>query len=355
MKIYRPENKMPVLLNDDMSIITPVYKFVKMSVSEQKSDNTILAYLNDLKVFFTWLIGEDLDWTEVTADDLVDFLWYLQFDKPEGNVLAFNAKRTPKTINRMLSSLSAFYAYFEGYDIKKSPFQYHVRSGAYHGLLAHASSGQYKQAKLRIKNQAKEIQLLSDEDASTIEEELNNKYGKKHLLAFRIMRFTGCRASEVIGLKISQIPNPNNDVIMPIRNVKGKGNKYRNLYAPTFLINEINSYILDERGMIDTDCEELFVSESNNNYGKPMGYTGFQKVLKEITEAYNINATYHTLRHTYCTGLIKSGMPIAIVKEIMGHANISTTMLYTHLDNSDIMKELQEYWSGKNLDIEGNL
>ena len=79
MKIYRPENKMPVLLNDDMSIITPVYKFVKMSVSEQKSDNTILAYLNDLKVFFTWLIGEDLDWTEVTADDLVDFLWYCHY------------------------------------------------------------------------------------------------------------------------------------------------------------------------------------------------------------------------------------------------------------------------------------
>ncbi len=134
----------------------------------------------------------------------------------------------------------------------------------------------------------------------------------------------GLRVSEVAGLKVSDIDSKNMQLF--IRN--GKGGKDR--YA---ILSQANLTILREYWKAYRPKEWLFYSLSHYNTGEHISAKGIQDVFKNAKKTAGIqkNITFHTLRHSFATHLLENGVSIYVIKQLLGHADISTTSFYVHL------------------------
>jgi site-specific recombinase XerD len=199
----------------------------------------------------------------------------------------------------------------------------------------------------KVKESNYEVQLVNDNEMEAV---LNVLTKRRDRLLYKTIYLTGCRIQEALDLEIEKVPIPNSSRKVDVfENIKSKG-KYRNLYAPMSLIEELDDFIFTERNLIDTDHSYIFVSEQPQWYGKQLTYRAAYDKLKEVQEKVSIRPfNFHDLRHTLCSYLIKSGMDISIVKNIMGHECISTTQKYVHLDKSFIEESLNRYWEKSSL------
>ena len=142
---------------------------------------------------------------------------------------------------------------------------------------------------------------------------------------------TGLRVSELIALKIV-------DVNLETGYVKcfGKGSKERIVPLGSVAIKHIKLYQEHARKFLASSLHEntLFL----NHHGRGLTRQGFWKIIKKYSEHLNINMeiTPHTLRHSFATHLLENGADLRSVQEMLGHADISTTQIYTHLTNSKI-------------------
>lgn len=355
MKLYISEqDNLILLLHDDMSICSPVYRFFRHLRTFDRAFNTLKSYAIDLKVYFEYLQHRRIQYLDVSPKILEDYRVYLLAADLEskGKVISFDQKRTYATVDRMYGTVELMYTFLQDFGHITSPVLKSVeyRRGEYKGLLEHTKSGLTKRSRNRGRGRGRKPQynLISESDADALEEEMG-KYGEKYRMIFKIMRHTGARIQEVLDLKISQIPIPDVDQdIMVIYGIKSKG-KERDLYMPEFIVEDIDNYIVNTRSAMiqDGGSPYLFVSESKNSLGHQLTYDAVYAVLVKARDKLGINCNFHDLRHTFCTNKLKNGMPVEKVKEIMGHERISTTMTYTHFSQSDIAKEIAKYWDRK--------
>jgi integrase/recombinase XerD len=121
----------------------------------------------------------------------------------------------------------------------------------------------------------------------------------------------------------------------------GKGAKERSIPIHDHALEALNGYLEDGRPLIVRNQNEpaLFV----NRRGERLTRQGFWQILKGYARSANLGAevTPHTLRHSFATHMLRGGMPLRNVQEMLGHANISTTQVYTHL-TSDHLREVYE-------------
>lgn len=153
---------------------------------------------------------------------------------------------------------------------------------------------------------------------------------------FEMMYATGLRTSELLDLTFDDI----NLHVCTIRCI-GKGSKERIVPLSEYVISSLNNYLEVRHEINRKRSNYIFL----NVRGERMSRQGFAKILKEvlIKQGINKNVSLHTLRHSFATHLIEYGADLRVVQELLGHSDISTTRIYTHISNKRVEDDYKKY------------
>ena len=262
--------------------------------------NTQLAYMRDLRLLMKSLqLKADEELLQVSRQQLIAYLVRL---KQEG--------RAASTVARKLASIKAFYRFLtaERY-IRRNPAE----------VLEAASRGLHLPKVLSVQ----EVERLLDEP------NLGTLDGYRDKTMLELLYATGMRVSELVN-----VPVKNVDMKMQYVIVMGKGSKERMLPLGRTALHYLEHYLSVVRTQLlhgkPDAAAELFVT----GWGGPMTRERFYEIIVEYGKSAGISkrVTPHMLRHSFATHLLNNGTDLRIVQELLGHADISTTQIYTHLD-----------------------
>lgn len=262
--------------------------------------NTQLAYMRDLRLLMKSLqLKADEEMLQVSRQQLIAYLVRL---KQEG--------RAASTVARKLASIKAFYRFLtaERY-IRRNPAE----------VLEAASRGLHLPKVLSVQ----EIERLLDEP------NLGTLDGYRDKTMLELLYATGMRVSELVN-----VPVKNVDMKMQYVIVMGKGSKERMLPLGRTALHYLEHYLYVVRPQLlhgkPDAAAELFVT----GWGGPMTRERFYEIIVAYGKSAGISkrVTPHMLRHSFATHLLNNGTDLRIVQELLGHADISTTQIYTHLD-----------------------
>ena len=262
--------------------------------------NTQLAYMRDLRLLMKSLqLKADEELLQVSRQQLIASLVRL---KQEG--------RAASTVARKLASIKAFYRFLtaERY-IRRNPAE----------VLEAASRGLHLPKVLSVQ----EVERLLDEP------NLGTLDGYRDKTMLELLYATGMRVSELVN-----VPVKNVDMKMQYVIVMGKGSKERMLPLGRTALHYLEHYLSVVRPQLlhgkPDAAAELFVT----GWGGPMTRERFYEIIVAYGKSAGISkrVTPHMLRHSFATHLLNNGTDLRIVQELLGHADISTTQIYTHLD-----------------------
>lgn len=272
-----------------------------LSKVKSASSNTIDSYMRDIRQYAQWLqqaAGVDvIDATQLNISS------YLSFLEDEG--------RTASTVSRSLASLKNFYNYVvsSGF-LEKTPVT-DIRVNRGEKKLPQILTG-------------REIELLLAQPTCV------DAKGYRDKAMLEIMYATGIRVSELIELNIDDV-NIEQGIIKC-----NSAKKVRSIPLYPAALKALNVYLRDIRaGMLATPDERaLFV----NVNGIRMSRQGFWKILKHYQATAHIekDITPHTLRHSFAVHLLENGADLGSLQELMGHSDISSTQMYTHMINQKL-------------------
>lgn len=237
-----------VLLDQNMRLVKPVNEYLDFQALRGRAENTLLAYGKDLKTFFEFLEQRKLQYDQVTANMIRDYVEYLRAPDVNTVYLFVESKRSPATINRMISTLHGFYGYHVSmYGIVNPVITEDINSpnGIFRGILYHTRKSNYtRQSVFKVKESEYRIHLFTTTEMRQMHDVLPTARDK---LLFKFLLQSGARISEALSLRIEDIPVPDiSSDISVLRHVKSKG-RYRDIYIPTELLIDLDNYILDNR------------------------------------------------------------------------------------------------------------
>ena len=281
--------------------------FINFLIVERNlAANTIEAYASDLNKYVDLLISKGINnFNDVQSADILAYLTKLHKEK-----------LSPLTIARNLSALRMFHRFLMGENITDSN-------------PTDSISSPRLSMKLPIVLDQFEIEKLIDQpDRMTT-------LGLRDRALLEFAYATGVRVSELLSVKLSDLFF--NDQLVRIF---GKGSKLRVVPIGARAIEAVEDYCLNSRPLLIKAYDNhdmLFL----NNRGKPLSRMGFWKILRRYVVEAGINkpVSPHTIRHSFATHLIEGGADLRAVQEMMGHVNISSTQIYTHLDR-EYLKEV---------------
>lgn len=262
--------------------------------------NTQLAYMRDLRLLMKSLqLKADEELLQVSRQQLIAYLVRL---KQEG--------RAASTVARKLASIKAFYRFLtaERY-IRRNPAE----------VLEAASRGLHLPKVLSVQEVER---LLNEPNLGTMD-------GYRDKTMLELLYATGMRVSELVN-----VPVKNVDMKMQYVIVMGKGSKERMLPLGRTALHYLEHYLSVVRPQLlhgkPDAAAELFVT----GWGGPMTRERFYEIIVAYGKSAGISkrVTPHMLRHSFATHLLNNGTDLRIVQELLGHADISTTQIYTHLD-----------------------
>ncbi|WP_413380289.1 site-specific tyrosine recombinase XerD [Alkalihalobacillus sp. 1P02AB] len=277
-------------------MITDFIEYIR--IERGLSENTILSYRRDLIAYQRYLqkVEQITSYQAVKRDSIRQYLFFL---KEQG--------KAASTLARTLSTIRAFH-------------QYQVRERH----LEHDPSDliEMPKASKRLPKilALEEVEALLEMADGTKPIQIRNKAMLELLYA------TGIRVTEMTQLSLSDI-----HLSMGFIRCIGKGNKERIIPIGSTAVKEIERYLDKARGPLlkKNQHDSLFV----NHYGRPLTRQGFWKILKQLTKDAGITKELspHTLRHSFATHLLENGADLRAVQEMLGHVDISTTQIYTHV------------------------
>lgn len=278
--------------------------FIKyINTIKNYSDLTVKSYHEDLSGFLVFLNKEGINnFKEVDYKLLRNYLMDLN-----------DNEYAKKTIARKTSSLRAF-------------FKYLLKEGVINSNPTTLLSNPKLDKKLPT--------FLSN---SEIEELLNipddKLYGSRDRLILELLYSTGIRVSELVDIKIIDINFYENTI-----RILGKGSKERIVIFGNVCLNKLNEYIKSSR-------QELLKGKTSeylllNKMGNKLTDRGIRDIVERIIKKTSIkkNVSPHTIRHTFATHMLNEGADLKVVQELLGHSNLSTTQIYTHVSNERLRK-----------------
>lgn len=271
-----------------------------LSKVKQASSNTVSSYMRDIRQFADWLRKEDVAIVDAVQLNISDYLAHLE---EEG--------RSGATVSRTLASLKNFYAYLvsSGF-VEKTPV-----------VDIHVDRGEKKLPQILT---GREIELLLAQPACV------DAKGYRDKAMLEVMYATGIRVSELIDLNVDDV----NLELSIIKCSGGKKSRAIPLYPAA--LRSLTVYLRDVRDALVASPDEkaLFV----NINGVRMSRQGFWKILKHYQASAHIDKdiTPHTLRHSFAVHLLENGADLGSLQELMGHSDISSTQMYTHMVNQKL-------------------
>ncbi|MCU7556788.1 site-specific tyrosine recombinase XerD [Macrococcus capreoli] len=266
------------------------------------SKNTIAAYRRDLKHYQTFLEQEKIG--NIDNIDRFTITLFLGYLKDQG--------KSAKTLARMSATIRGFhqFALREKYAAKDPT------------VILEAP---------KYERSLPDILSIEEVDAFLSTPDTSKLTGKRDQAMLELLYATGMRVSELINLNVDDV-----NTVMGFVRVFGKGNKERIIPIGDNMIQLLESYIKSTRyKMLKKEMtDSLFL----NFHGKRLTRQGFWKIMRQIKVDAGINKklTPHTLRHSFATHLLENGADLRAVQEMLGHADISTTQLYTHISKKQI-------------------
>ncbi len=268
-----------------------------MQNEKHKSKNTVESYRRDVTQYITYLTNVKV--TDAQRATKYDVITYLAELKKSG--------RAPASISRMLTSLRSFYAYLK------------INNDAIADPTISLESPHVEKKLPKILTSEQISRLLAAPD-------VNEAKGSRDKAMIELLYATGIRVSELIGLTLS-------DVELRMRYIKCKS---RIIPIGERAVQAISDYVNVARPKLlkGNDSEMLFVNCS----GSSISRQGFWKIIKLYGEKAGIESeiTPHTLRHSFAAHLLENGADMRAVQTMMGHADISSTQIYTGLIDSHI-------------------
>lgn len=277
-------------------------------VEKGLSKNTILAYLNDLNKFFTYLndIHQIYEIENISKEHIRLYLKEL------------SKINSSTSITRKLVSLRMFFAFL----VKDKIINVNIMNDFDLPKI---------DKKLPVVLSEQEMQEILD--SIVVEDHLSSR----NRCMLELMYATGLRVSELINLNVSSV-----NIYMGYIKVIGKGNKERivpiGAVAKRILSDYLNNY---REKFIKKESSLLFF----NNHGNKMSREEFYIILKQIIRQTSVNkkVSPHTIRHSFATHLLENGADLRSIQELLGHSDISTTTIYTHISNQKIKEEYQQF------------
>ena len=273
-------------------------------IEKKYSNNTIASYRNDLKIFSEYMPS---DLNKINAKKLKDYLVHLK-----------KLKLSEKSIAHNITVLRSFYKYLMIEKVvKENPI----------ALIELP----------KIKKTIPSV-LSYDEITTLLNIEVNDKYTARNKAMLELMYATGLRVSELVNVKLSDI-----DLINALIRTMGKGSKERIIPLGDYAITALNIYINLYRDsfLIKGRSEYLFI----NNHGEKMSRVGFFKIIKKLALEKGIKTKFspHTLRHSFATHLLDAGADLRSIQELLGHSDIKTTQIYTHVSKQKIRQDYDQF------------
>ena len=271
-------------------------------VDKGLSNNTAKAYEADISSFFQWLDNEDLKYKNLQEDHINQYISFL-----------FQRNMRSSSVNRKISSIKSFYIFLVKRNfVKNSPLN----------DLVTPKQEKYLPESM---SEAEVDKLLNSPDVS-------NKIENRDKAMIEMLYATGMRISELVNLKITDV-----DMKRCVVKVFGKGSKERLVPFGETALDSLRSY-LNEREQ--SSSKEIFLS----NRGKKMTRVAFWQRVKVylIRENLKNSISPHTLRHAFATHLLNRGADLRSVQLLLGHSDLSTTQIYTHIAKqrlSDVLKK----------------
>ena len=287
----------------DKKINSIAKEYVDYLYSKSLSKNTIRNYLYDLIEYFSYCKNNNLMPTKsLRQKDLRPLLSY---------IIGTGIKQS--SVIRKISSIKSFCAFLERFNYSKENHS---------SLLSMPKKGK------------KLPKILSESEVNSLIKTIE-RFPKKKLrdeALIEMIYSTGMRVGEVSKIKIGDINFDKSEV-----RVLGKGNKERIVILSEKSKQKIRNYLLNSRKNIMLNTSPLF----QNKDGGSLSPRSIQRTLKKylLVSGLDSKLSTHSLRHSFATHLLKGGAPLRHVQELLGHSDISTTQIYTHLSNDHLKRE----------------
>ena len=267
--------------------------------------NTLNSYARDLNQFQTWLMANGItDLKKVKKETVNEYLQYMS-----------GKGKSPATVTRSTASIRSFYNYM-------------LREGRVKTNPAKAVTSQKVERKYPEILTNREVELFLEQPKC-----VDEKGFRDHAM-LELLYATGIRVSELIGLNVEDV----NLTVGFIRCTTHGKERIIPLY--TAAVKALREYMekIRPRIIVDENQQALFVNMS----GERMSRQGFWKIIKYYQEKAEINKdiTPHTLRHSFAVHLLENGADLSSIQEMLGHADISSTQIYTHV----IQKQLKDVY-----------
>ena len=297
---------------------TCVNEFLEfLSVEKGASGNTIAAYRNDLGQLEEFLVGENkngsgqmIQWPQINQGRVMEYILYLK-----------SQSYAEATVARKVAAVKSFFSFLQAEGkLKANPTE----------QLASPKVGKMLPKPLTVQ----EIDELLEQPSRRATPE-----AKRDRAMLEIMYATGLRVTELVSLDLTDVQL---DGEKPYVRLIGKGNRERQIPLLDQPVQELSEYIRFARTRLVGEREEaaLFV----NRRGERLTRQGFWLILKGYATEAGIlgRVTPHTLRHSFATHMLRGGMDIHKVQELLGHANISTTQVYTQVSREHIREAYEK-------------
>lgn len=276
-----------------------------LQVEKGLSKNSFESYQRDLAKLSNWSEKNNYDIVNLTRQDLREFL----IDLSSENL-------SPTSVNRLISAIRGFYKFLM--------FDRHISKNPAEDLQSQQTTAYLP----KFLNRDEIEKLLQVPDVS-------GEIGLRDRTILETMYACGLRVSEVCSLQISDV-----ELDSGILTCKGKGNKTRKVPIGKSAVEWLKSYLSKRRAKENFEVQNLFVSM----YGRPISRHDVFNLVKECgVKIGRDDISPHTLRHSFATHLVQNSADIRSVQQMLGHSDISTTQIYTHITDQHLRKTYEKF------------
>lgn len=262
------------------------------------SNNTVIAYKNNIAKFIDYI---NMDIKNVDYDTVRKYISYL-----------YEQKYQAKSISRMISSLRSFFKYLKiNHIINNNPMT----------LISNP----------KVEKKLPKYLTINEVESILNAPNMNDKVGIRDAFILELLYVSGIRVSELVNIKVNDIELSENRI-----KILGKGSKERYVLYGSRCKELLNKYMSVRNKFLKVPNDYLILSKT----GRKINTREVRNIINriKIKAGVSISISPHTFRHTFATHMLNEGADIRAVQELLGHENLSTTTIYTHLTNEKLRR-----------------